>query len=258
MSNKPKCIIVTGRPGSGKTTLARLLGERLRVPVISRDEIKEGYVNTFGVKHDQLPADANGVVSNLFFEIVDLYLTRMVSVVIEAAFQHKVWAPRIARIIETSSPFMVICTLDGEAAARRHLHRGLNDPHREFYHGDKRVSNYRETGILGPPADYVAPEFEVPTVHVSTEESCSPTVDEIVNQIRAQVPRNRMNSGNNACMSRLLSPEHEAELLEAIGGMSFSSVFAACLDTASYSVPLVSATSRASATVRKERAPGSI
>ena len=35
------------------------------MPVISRDEIKEGYVNTFGVKHDQLPLDTDGFVSNL-------------------------------------------------------------------------------------------------------------------------------------------------------------------------------------------------
>lgn len=50
MSRKPKCIIITGQPGSRKTTLAKKLGERLWMPVISRDEIKEGYVNTYGVK----------------------------------------------------------------------------------------------------------------------------------------------------------------------------------------------------------------
>src|SRR5437016_11861612 len=81
MSRKPKCIIITGQSGSGKTTLAKKLGERLWMPVISRDEIKEGYVNTYGVKHDQLPPDTNGLVSELFFGIVNQYLASNISVV---------------------------------------------------------------------------------------------------------------------------------------------------------------------------------
>lgn len=98
MTPKPKCIIVTGRPGSGKNTLANKLARALWMPLVSRDEIKEGYVNTFGVKHDALPPDANALATDLFFEIVEYHLERNISVVIEAAFQHKVWEPRIEKI----------------------------------------------------------------------------------------------------------------------------------------------------------------
>ena len=56
-SPRPGCVLVTGRPGSGKTTLARKLAGLLRMPLVSRDEVKEGYVNTFGVRHGRLPAD---------------------------------------------------------------------------------------------------------------------------------------------------------------------------------------------------------
>src|SRR5438874_4490521 len=108
MKRKPKCIIITGRPGSGKTTFAKKLGKRLWMPVISRDEIKEGYVNTFGVKHDQLPKDTDLVVTNFFFEIVDQYLAGGVSIIIEAAFQRKVWEPRIARISEFANLFVIV------------------------------------------------------------------------------------------------------------------------------------------------------
>jgi len=185
MSGTPKCIIVTGRPGSGKTTLARRLGELLWMPVISRDAIKEGYVNTYGVKHTQLPPDTNAVVSNFFFEIVNQYLAGKVSVVIEAAFQHTVWEPRMSKIAALGAPFIVVCSLDAMVAAKRHLQRGLDEPNREFYHGDTRVAVYRETGVISPPGDYAAPDFNVPTLHVSTEGGYSPSLDDIVERIQS-------------------------------------------------------------------------
>ncbi len=184
MSSKPKCIIVTGRPGSGKTSLSKRLGELLWMPVISRDEIKEGYVNTHGIRHDQLPPETNGVVSNLFFEIVCQHLAGKISVVLEAAFQHKVWEPRMPRILELSTPFFVVCSVDGRVAAKRHLQRGLDNPNREFYHGDKRVEIYRKTGKMSPPGNYKAPDFDLPTVYVSTEQHYSPSIDDIVKRIQ--------------------------------------------------------------------------
>ena len=187
MSIKPKCIIVTGRPGSGKATFCAELARRLWLPVVSRDQIKEGYVNTFGVKHDELPPDANAVATDIFFEIVDRYLANQISIIIEAAFQHKVWEPRLTRITELAQPLMIICAVDAETSADRHLNRGLREPEREFYHGDKRVVVYRETGEILPAGEYETPHFDIPTVAVSTEGEYSPPVDEIVEKIRSQL-----------------------------------------------------------------------
>jgi len=184
MSKKPKCIIVTGRPGSGKTTLSKKLGERLCMPVISRDMMKEGYVNTFGIKHDELPPDTNVVVNEMFFGIVNQHLAGNISVVIEAAFQHKLWAPRMPKIQEVATPVIVLCSVDGELAARRHLERGLEDSNREFYHSDKRVADYRRTGEISPPESYTPPKFDLTTIQVSTESDYLPSLDEIVRQIR--------------------------------------------------------------------------
>ena len=184
MSVKPKCVIVTGRPGAGKATLCKKLQPRLWMPVVSRDEIKEGYVNTFGVKHDELPPDANGIATNIFFDIVDQYLSNNISIIVEAAFQHGVWEHRLPRIFELADPFMIICDVDAETAANRHLQRGLSEPEREYFHGDKRVVVYRETGEILPAANYETPHFDIPTLHVVTIGEYSPTIDEIVDKIR--------------------------------------------------------------------------
>ncbi len=184
MIRKPKCVIVTGRQGSGKTTLSKKLGERLWMPVICRDEIKEGFVTTFGVKHDELPADTNRQVTDLFFEIVKHYLAGDVSVVVEAAFQHKVWEPRLEPIRETADIFIVLCTVDDATAGDRALQRGMANPDREFYHGDHRVVHYRTTGEVLTPAAYDPPNFDLPTINVSTVDGYSPSIEEIVSWVR--------------------------------------------------------------------------
>ncbi|HSK70609.1 MAG TPA: AAA family ATPase [Pyrinomonadaceae bacterium] len=186
VNRKPKCVIVTGRAGAGKTTFAKKLGERLWMPVISRDEIKEGYVNTFGIKHDGLPPETDRLVTDFFFDIVSRFLAGKVSVIIEAAFQHSVWEWRMPKILELSHPFIIICSIDAEIAAQRHLQRGLDNPRREFYHEDKRVSLYRATGDIGTPQPYTAPNFDVPTLKVLTENDYSPGLNEITLQIESQ------------------------------------------------------------------------
>lgn len=183
MSPKPKCIIISGRPGSGKNTLAQKLAKALWMPVVSRDEIKEGYVNTFGVRHDELPPDVNLRATELFFDLVNQYLAGDISVVIEAAFQHHVWAPRLPKILELSSPVFILCSIDDAVAVRRYLERGLVEPEREYYHGDNMVVHFRKTGDILPFAPYVPPIFDLPTIDVSTEGDYVPNIDAIVKEI---------------------------------------------------------------------------
>lgn len=159
------------------------------MPVVCRDEIKEGYVTTFGIRHDELPADTNGRVTDLFFEIVHRYLEGNISVVIEAAFQHQVWEPRLPKITELADVTIVLATADIAIAAERAITRGVANPDREFYHGDHRVAHFRKTGEDLPPAPYNPARFDLPTIEVSTDVGYSPSIDEVVAQIRKGAAR---------------------------------------------------------------------
>jgi predicted kinase len=71
---------VTGAPGTGKSTLGKMLATMLRVPFIARDDIRGGLVFSAGAWSDapiELPPGDEAV--ELFLETVEGLLAREVS-----------------------------------------------------------------------------------------------------------------------------------------------------------------------------------
>lgn len=169
----PLCLIVTGRPGAGKTTLAKALAERLRLPVVSRDALKEGYVHTHGVGHDQLPADTNRLVTEQFFALVEQHLRGEISIVIEAAFQHPVWAGHLPALRALSNPVLVLCEIPADLAAQRYHARAQTHPDWHHYHGS-----------APPPETYLSPELDIPTFTVATDREPAVVMEELIQYLR--------------------------------------------------------------------------
>jgi hypothetical protein len=80
---------------------------------------------------------------------------------------------------------MVLCSADPAITSQRPIQRGLDNPEREFYHGDNRVVHFKKTGELLTPAPYDTPRFDGgPTIEVSTDKGYVPSVDQIVTWVQ--------------------------------------------------------------------------
>lgn len=176
---KPFVIVVTGRPGSGKTTLAHTLAKQIHCPALCRDEFKEGYVHTLGGTHASLGQDINRRLYDIFFETVDFVVAKGVSVVIEAAFQHAAWLPKLTRLADIARVSLVVCTVSPDLARARFIERVSADPRRDRFHGDSAVHTARD-GIAGSGGKYDPPAMDLPTLTVDTTDGYNPALDQIV------------------------------------------------------------------------------
>jgi predicted kinase len=168
---QPALVVVTGRPGAGKTTLAHALARAIRCPAICRDEIKEGLVNTTGQAGE--PGDEVArQVCETFFDAVKLLLGRRITLVAEAAFQHQVWEPRLQPLLEIARIRIVVCDVDPALARSRHIDRSLADPSRQRFHHDRAAQ--------AAPDHYHPPQLDLPTLRVDTSDAYRPDFDTIV------------------------------------------------------------------------------
>jgi predicted kinase len=175
---KPLLIIVTGRPGAGKTTLAHTIARKIGCPTMCRDEVKEGFVNTMQSSHESLGKNVNQEIYSTFFEILEFLLSKQITLVAEAAFQHKLWAPPLEQLSQISQIKIIVCTVDPHLARSRFIQRGLSDPNRLRFHGDWGVRAVRE-GIEVPLRNYDPPLLPIPTLEVNTSDGYFPGLDDI-------------------------------------------------------------------------------
>ena len=183
MMEKPFLIVITGRPASGKTTLAKILSQEIKCPLLSRDAFKEGYVNTVKLNHVQLGNAVNLNIYETFFKAVELLISNRISVIIEAAFQDKLWKPKLLSLSDRAEIKIIICNTSPDIAKTRFADRLLNDPDRNKFHGDKFLNSGKERDRL--MTDHYDPvNIDAPTLEVDTTENYNPGLGEIISFIK--------------------------------------------------------------------------
>lgn len=174
---KPTLVVVSGPPGAGKTTLAHRLARQIGCPAICRDEIKEGMVHATGGFVAAPSDELTRRTLPTFFQVLQLLLRAGVTTVAEAAFQDRVWRPRLQPLGEIANIRVVHCQVTAETALARIRRRREENPARRA-HADSSLRD-RAVHALGHDG-FDRVQLDVAELEVDTSNDYRPGLDEIV------------------------------------------------------------------------------
>ncbi len=169
-----RLVVVTGRPGSGKTSVCSLLTPALNsvhsFSLISRDACKVELLDTLGLSHDEAPDNINGTATNLFWQQVVSQLLDGQSVVVDAAFQKPLWVQLLVNV-PVPQVRMIVCDVSPDEALKRYEARAEQEPDWTLHHG-----SLVPTELI---RSYNAPEGQWQTYTLNTQQGF-PDVNDLV------------------------------------------------------------------------------
>jgi glucokinase len=172
-------VIVCGPPASGKSTLAAAIGRQLRLPVISKDLIKERLMDDIG-RDPNLGAAAFAVQFAMAREL----LKSGAGLVLEGAFFRD--QREIAEVAGSGDTVVISVETRLEVLERRYVER--HEERHPAHRGPEAIPDLREDVQEG---EYGVPELARPTLRVDSTDGLNPSEAEILDWIRNQLEGGR-------------------------------------------------------------------
>ena len=126
------CILVTGIPAAGKSTMAEAISKRLKLPVISKDTIKELLFDNVGFQSREEKVNLGVASMEIMYYVADQLMGAGQSFILENNFEYSS-EQGIKNLLEKHHYSVLTITLTGdyEVIYQRFLKReGSPDRHR--------------------------------------------------------------------------------------------------------------------------------
>ena len=168
---QPTIIIVTGRPAAGKSTLAKWLSQELRLPLVSKDTIREELFDLLGWKDRKWAQKLGKASVEMMFYFARAELEVSHSIIMDNSFYPPVSNPRFQALKEQydAESIQIVCDSDRETLFRRFRSRA-DAGKRHPGHGDQNVLEELYANLAGtssPILDIGGAVIEVDTTDFS-------------------------------------------------------------------------------------------
>jgi predicted kinase len=192
MGNKlPRLVIVSGPSAAGKSSIARALAGELGLPLLAKDDIKEGLFDSLGRPTDE---DESIRFDAATFVLVERLGRRILEsgtgLVVEGNFGRAQSEPILAPLAGRSRAAIVHCTIEPpamvarikkriEGKKKRHPGHMDHDPDPDFVEQLKDPEKFVETRL-----DVEPPSLPLPIYRLDTTKDHNPKLGKVVKWIR--------------------------------------------------------------------------
>lgn len=124
MSNNA-IVLITGFPGTGKTTLGEMLSERFKIPFITKDAFKEQIFDTLGWSDKPWSLKVSAASHKIMDYIIEEELKSGHSIIVESNFKNEIDSERFQKFQKhyDCEVIQILCWADGEVVYERFMDR---------------------------------------------------------------------------------------------------------------------------------------
>jgi broad-specificity NMP kinase len=175
-------FIITGLPGSGKTTLSEKLSKKLKLPLINKDAIKELLFDNLGWKDREWSRKLGMTTFTLLYYIMEAQMVARKPFIVESNFKHEFDSKKFRALKKKYNffPIQIICETKGEVLYDRFKKR-FESGNRHPGHCDEIVCEEIREDLL--KSDYKPLQIGGKIIKVNTTSFRSVNIDNIINTI---------------------------------------------------------------------------